>query len=60
MFDNTNSQYWRGRAEKTRALAMKDPRSEYRMIRLADFYEHLAEQIEQQRTWKRRASPGSK
>jgi hypothetical protein len=60
MFDNTNSQYWRGRAEKTRALAMKDPRSEYRMIRLADFYERLAEQIEQQRTWKRRASPGLK
>ena len=50
MPDNSDSQpwqdrveHWHGLAEKTRALAVKDPRNESRMLRLADFYERLAE-----------------
>jgi hypothetical protein len=67
MLNNINSRYWRGRAEKTRALAVNDPRSESRMLRLADFYERLAEKIDQHaklHTWRklrpRGVSPGSK
>jgi hypothetical protein len=65
MLDNSDSQYWqdrvehwRGLAEKTRALAMKDPRNEGRMIRLADFYERLAERAANMRAWGTTAPPG--
>jgi hypothetical protein len=47
--DGDDWQYWRDRAEKTRAKADKtqDRRSKRRTLGLADFYERLAEQIEQ-------------
>jgi hypothetical protein len=47
MPDNSDSRHWHDLAEKTRARAMQDPQSERRMLRLADFYEHVAERIEQ-------------
>jgi hypothetical protein len=46
MPDNSESRRWRELAAKARAVAMNDPRSERRMLRLADFYEHVAEQID--------------
>jgi hypothetical protein len=58
MPDNSDSQYWQdrvehwhGRAEKTRALAMKAPRNEGCLLRLADFYERLAERAANMRAW---------
>jgi hypothetical protein len=47
MPDNSDPQYWRDRAKAARALAMKDPRCELRMLGLADFFERLAERIDQ-------------
>jgi hypothetical protein len=47
MPDSSDSRHWHDLAEKARARAMNDPRTERRMLRLADCYEHLAERIEQ-------------
>jgi hypothetical protein len=47
MPDNSDSRHWHDLAEKARARAMKAPQAERRMLRLADFYEHVAERIEQ-------------
>jgi hypothetical protein len=42
-------QHWRDRAKEARAKAdqMRDRRSKRRMLGIADFYERLAERIEQ-------------
>jgi hypothetical protein len=50
------SQHWRDRAKEARTKAdqtKEDRRSKRRMLGIADFYESLAERIEQH-AWKRR------
>jgi hypothetical protein len=51
---DSDLRHWLLRAEEARAKAhdTKDPRLKRRMLGLADFYERLAEQIEQTE-WKR-------
>jgi hypothetical protein len=46
MPDNYEPRRWHDLAAKARATATKDHQSERRMLRLADFYEHVAEQID--------------
>jgi hypothetical protein len=60
MPDNSDPQYWRDRAKNARALAMMDPRCERRMLGLADFYERLAERIEQRTRKRTSGRQGSK
>jgi hypothetical protein len=47
MPDEPDAQYWRDRAKDARARAMKDSRSERHILRLADFYERLADRLGQ-------------
>jgi predicted alpha/beta hydrolase family esterase len=49
MPDKSDSQHWRDRAERARKQAKRvtEPRSNWRLLRLADAYEDLAELIEQ-------------
>jgi hypothetical protein len=53
MPNNSDSQHWRDLAEKAREQAKRvaESRSKQRLLRHADAYESLAEQIEQ-RIWK--------
>jgi hypothetical protein len=54
MVGEPNPQHWRDRATEARSKAdqlKEDRRSERRMLGIADFYEHLAERIEQH-AWK--------
>ncbi len=56
MASEPDPQYWRDRAKEARAQAdqtKEDRRSKQRMLGIADFYERLADRIEQH-AWKRR------
>jgi hypothetical protein len=46
MPDNYEPRRWHDLAAKARGAAINDPGSERRLLRLADFYEHVAEQID--------------
>jgi hypothetical protein len=55
--DNSDFRHWHDRAEQTRAQASRtnDLRYKHRLLRLADTYESLAQQIAQH-SWKHTAS----